>query len=143
VGHEGWWLDAGKKDDLSDANRRVLDEFTVRNIHGGVDQGSTITGRADVGSETTLERSVIRGLVVIGERCRIRGAFIGPYGAIGDDSVVNQTTSPQSVIIDHSHLAVADRLEDSVLGRGVTIRRSANGSKRLRVFVSDDPEITP
>jgi glucose-1-phosphate thymidylyltransferase len=142
VRHEGWWLDAGKKDDLLDANRAVLDEFTVRNVRGSVDEGSTVTGRVDVGSETIVERSVIRGPVVIGERCRIRGALIGPYTAIGDDSVINQTTIQHSVILDHCHLEDADRLEDSVLGRGVTIRRSANGPKALRVFVSDDSEIT-
>jgi NDP-sugar pyrophosphorylase family protein len=46
------------------------------------------------------------------------------------------------VILDHCHLEDADRPEDSVLGRGVTIRKSANGLKALRVFVSDDSEIS-
>lgn len=142
VRHEGWWLDAGKKDDLLDANRVVLDEFTVRDVRGRVDDDTAVTGRVEIGPGTTVERSAIRGPVVIGERCRIRGSFIGPYVTIGDDSVIDHTTIQHSVILDHGHLDHADRLEDSVLGRGVTIKTSANGRKALRLFVSDDSEIT-
>ncbi len=141
VRHEGWWLDAGKKDDLLDANRAVLDEFTVRDIRGHVDEASTVTGRVEIGPATTVERSVISGPVVIGERCRIRGACIGPHTAIGDDSVIDQTSIQHSVVLDHCHVEDVDRLEDSVLGRGVTIRKSASETKALRVFVSDDSEI--
>ncbi len=139
---EGWWLDAGKKDDLLEANRTVLDEFTVRGLHGSVDDASSITGRVEIGRATTVEESVIRGPVVIGERCRIRGAFIGPYTAIGDDTLIAHTSIQHSVVLDHCHLEGIDRLEDSVLGRGVMIRRSTNGPKALRVFVRDDSEIT-
>jgi glucose-1-phosphate thymidylyltransferase len=139
---EGWWLDAGKKDDLLEANRTVLDEFTVRAVRGSADAASSITGRVEIGQATTLEQSVVRGPAVIGERCRIRGAFIGPYTAIGDDSVIADTSIQNSVVLDHCHLEGIDRLEDSILGRGVAIRRSANAPQALRVFVSDDSEIT-
>jgi glucose-1-phosphate thymidylyltransferase len=139
---EGWWLDAGKKDDLLEANRAVLDEFTVRSVAGSVDAASSITGRVEISPGTTVEQSAIRGPVVIGERCRIRGAFIGPYTAIGDDTIVDNTSIQHSVVLDHCHLEGIDRLEDSILGRAVTIRRSANGPKALRVFVSDDSQIT-
>lgn len=138
---EGWWLDAGKKDDLLEANRTVLDAFTVRMVQGSVDEASTVTGRVAIGGGTTVEESVIRGPVVIGERCQIRGAFIGPYTAIGDDTVIDHTSIQHSVVLDHGHLEGIDRLEDSVLGRGVAIRRSVNGPKALRVFVSDDSQI--
>lgn len=138
----GWWLDAGKKDDLLEANRTVLDEFTVRAVRGSVDEASSITGRVEIGQATTLEQSVVRGPVVIGERCRIRGAFIGPYTAIGDDTVVAHTRVQHSVVLDRCRLEGIDRLEDSVLGRGVTVRRAANAPQALRVFVSDDSEIT-
>lgn len=114
----------------------------MRNVWGRVDEASTVTGRVDIGPGTTVDQSVIRGPVVIGERCRIRGAFIGPYTAIGDDTVIDQTTIQHSVILDHCHLERANRVEDSVLGRAVTIKKSTNGSKALRVFVSDDSEIT-
>ena len=139
---EGWWLDAGKKDDLLEANRAVLDEFTVRTVAGSVDAASSVTGRVEISPGTTVEQSAIRGPVVIGERCRIRGAFIGPYTAIGDDTIVENTSIQHSVVLDHCHLEGIDRLEDSILGRAVTIRRSANGPKALRVFVSDDSQIT-
>jgi glucose-1-phosphate thymidylyltransferase len=139
---EGWWLDAGKKDDLLEANRAVLDEFTVRNVLGTADARSAITGRVSIGEQTDVQGSVIRGPVVIGERCRIRDAFIGPYTAVGSDSTITQTSIQHSVVLDHCVLEGVDRLEDSVLGRGVTITRATNGPKALRVFVSDDSQIS-
>jgi len=139
---EGWWLDAGKKDDLLEANRAVLDEFTQRHVLGTVDAECVVTGRVEIGATTTVQRSVIRGPVVIGERCRVRGAFIGPYTAIGDDTTITETSIQHSVVLDHCHLEGIDRIEDSVLGRGVTIRRSTDGPRALRVFVSDDSQIS-
>ncbi|TMI77665.1 MAG: glucose-1-phosphate thymidylyltransferase, partial [Bacillati bacterium ANGP1] len=123
---EGWWLDAGKKDDLL----------------GTVDDPEAVTGRVEIGAMTTVERSVIRGPVVIGERCRVQGAFIGPYTAIGDDTTIAQTSIQHSVVLDHCRLDGVDRVEDSVLGRGVTITRATDGPKALRVFVSDDSQIS-
>ncbi|HKV45511.1 MAG TPA: glucose-1-phosphate thymidylyltransferase [bacterium] len=139
---EGWWLDAGKKDDLLEANRAVLDEFTRRSILGTVDDQCVITGRVEIGATTVVERSVIRGPVVIGDRCRVQGAFIGPYTAIGDDTTITQTSVQHSVVLDHCRLDGIDRLEDSVLGRGVTITRTTDGPRALRVFVSDDSQIS-
>jgi glucose-1-phosphate thymidylyltransferase len=139
---EGWWLDAGKKDDLLEANRAVLDEFTRREILGTVGDECTITGRVEIGRMTTVERSTIRGPAVIGERCRIEGAFIGPYSAIGDGTVVAESSIQHSVVLDGCRLEGIDRLEDSVLGRAVTITRATNGPKALRVFVSDDSKIS-
>src|SRR5207245_288067 len=133
---EGWWLDAGKKDDLLEANRAVLDEFTRRKILGTVDDQDAVTGRVEIGAMTTVERSVIRGPVVIGERCRVQGAFIGPYTAVGDDTTIAQTSIQHSVVLDHCRLDGVDRVEDRVPGRGVTITRAPDGPKALRSFVS-------
>ncbi|MGH2372912.1 MAG: glucose-1-phosphate thymidylyltransferase [bacterium] len=139
---DGWWLDTGKKDDLLEANRAVLDEIATRKIQGTVDEASVVTGRVEIGPGTTVERSVIRGPVVVGERCQIRDAFVGPYTAIGHDTVVAQVAVQHSVVLAHCQLVGIDRLEDSVLGRFVTIRRAENGPKALRVFISDHSEIT-
>jgi len=139
---EGWWLDTGKKDDLLEANSRVLDEFTVLQIQGHVDDRSTIAGRVQIGLASQVERSIIRGPAVIGERCRVQDAFIGPYTAVGDDSVVARASIQHSVVLDHCVIDGIERLEDSVLGRAVTITRGANEPKALRIFVSDDSQIS-
>jgi glucose-1-phosphate thymidylyltransferase len=138
---EGWWLDAGKKDDLLEANRAVLDEFTARRVLGTVDADCRLTGRVEIGAGTIVARSTIRGPVVIGERCRIEDAFIGPYTAIGSDTTITGANIQHCVILDRCRLDGIERLEDSVLGRGVMITRTANGPTALRVFVSDDSQI--
>ncbi len=45
--HEGWWIDTGKRSDMLDANRLVLEEIEHR-IDGFVDKDSQITGKVTV-----------------------------------------------------------------------------------------------
>ena len=62
--------------------------------------------------------------------------------SLGDGTVVAQSSIQHSVVLDGCRLEGIDRLEDSVLGRAVTITRATNGPKALRVFVSDDSKIS-
>src|SRR5689334_22708419 len=45
--HEGWWIDTGKKDDLLEANRLILDELTTA-VEGYVDRDSQLIGKVIV-----------------------------------------------------------------------------------------------
>jgi glucose-1-phosphate thymidylyltransferase len=139
---EGWWLDTGKKDDLLQANRIVLNEYLVPCVRGTVDGSSSLAGRVHVGAGTVVTGSVIRGPAIIGERCRIDASIVGPYTAIGSDSVITDASLEDAVILDHCHLDGIGPLQQSILGRGVRIRGSARGSQALRVFVADKSEIT-
>jgi len=56
----GWWLDTGKKDDLLEANRVVLDDYLKRAIKSEVDFQSQIIGLVEIRQGAIIENSFIR-----------------------------------------------------------------------------------
>ncbi|MCL6479193.1 MAG: glucose-1-phosphate thymidylyltransferase [Peptococcaceae bacterium] len=137
----GWWLDTGKKDDILEANRVVLDEYAVANNMGDIDENSVISGRVQISSNTKIIGSTIRGPVVIGENCVINNAFIGPYTAIGNNTTLNEVAVEHSVILDNCRIDCAARLEDSLIGTGAKVAKRNSNLKSLRLFLGDDAEV--
>lgn len=138
---KGWWLDTGKKDDLLEANRVVLDEMATREIRGEADEESKLLGRISLAQGARVERSTIRGPVIIGEGTVIRGSFIGPYTSIGKNCVIENSALEHSVILDGVRLANIERLEDSVVGRNAMVISGRQNSKALRLMIGDDAEV--
>lgn len=138
----GWWLDTGKKDDILEANRVVLDEYTVRDITGTVDEKSQIVGRVVIGAGSVVENSTIRGPVVIGKGVRVHNSFIGPYTAVADNSELVDVSVEHSVILENCFLSGIEHLEDSLIGQNAKVVKSANHRRALRLFVGDDAEVT-
>jgi glucose-1-phosphate thymidylyltransferase len=134
----GWWLDTGKKDDLLEANRVVLDDLLQRDIRGHVDSRSRIVGRVEVREGATIENSTVRGPVSIAERCVIRNAFIGPFTSIGEDTVVEDSSVEHSVVLENSRICRIERLEDSLIGKGVELRKADDRFKAVKLFVGCD-----
>ncbi len=62
---QGWWKDTGKLEDMLEANRLILDTIE-RRVEGSVDAESRIEGKVIIDAGAVVERSVIRGPVVIG-----------------------------------------------------------------------------
>ncbi len=138
---EGWWLDTGKKDDLLEANRVVLDDFLRRDVKGEVDSQSQIVGRVEIRQGAKVENSTLRGPISIAEGCRIRNSFIGPFTSIGAKTVIENSSIEHSVILGNCHILKIERLADSVIGRGTEVAKQEQGFKALRLFIGDDARV--
>ena len=136
-----WWLDTGKKDDLLEANRVVLDEWIQRDLQGDIGVESRIVGRVRIEAGAHITRSTIRGPAVIGRGTTITDAFIGPYTSIGNDCTIASTALEHCVIMNAVSIEGVDRLEDSILGRHATVRQLAGKHHALRLMIGDDAEV--
>lgn len=136
-----WWLDTGKKDDLLEANRVVLDEFATRAIHGEVAPDSKVYGRVTIGQGARISGSTIRGPVIIGENTRIEDSFIGPFSSIGSGCLVANSTIEHTVLLDGAQVLGVARLDDSVLGKQAVVRTHGAGNPSLRLMLGDDSEV--
>jgi len=138
---KGWWLDTGKKDDLLEANRVVLDELVTRSVQGKVDENSQVVGRVSLAQGASVEASCIRGPAVIGAGTAVRCAFVGPYTSIGQNCVIQDAAVEHAVVLDGAKVMGVERLEDSVIGRNALIACREHRTKAVRLMVGDDAEV--
>jgi glucose-1-phosphate thymidylyltransferase len=138
----GWWLDTGKKDDLLEANRILLDtclQTTSPKVEGS---GNHISGRVQIGEATKIVNSVIRGPVVIGDHCHIENCFIGPYSSISDQVTLINTEIDHSVVLCGARIEdITCRIVDSVIGQRAHLKTTPQRPKALRFLVGDDSQI--
>jgi len=135
---DAWWLDTGKKDDMLLANDTVLDDWLERSVEGSVDEASELVGRVRVEPGAVIERSKIRGPVVIGRDARIVDAQIGPFTSIGDGVTIERSRVDHSVVMEGSSVIDTPRLEDSLIGKRVEVRPSPALHGALSLMVGDD-----
>ncbi len=139
----GWWLDTGKKDDLLEANRIILDEYvTEPRILGEVDEQSTVSGRVVIGEGSQLKNCTVRGPVVIGNNCTLENCFVGSYTSIADGSTLLDVEIDHSVVLEGAMIAgIQRRIVDSLIGARATLTITAHRPKALRFMVGDDSKI--
>jgi glucose-1-phosphate thymidylyltransferase len=128
-----WWLDTGKKDDLLLANDTVLDDWLEPACEGELDAASRVSGRVRIGRGSKVERSTIRGPVILGEGVHIVDSRIGPFTSIGDRVTISRSTVEHSVLLPD-----IARLEDSLIGRRVVVRPGVSRHGSLSLMVGDD-----
>jgi glucose-1-phosphate thymidylyltransferase len=119
---EGWWKDTGRPEDVIDLNRLVLDSAENGDIHGNIDKESSVVGRVILDDSVVVERSIIRGPVIIGAGARITNAYIGPYTSIGEGCVIDSSEVEHSVIMEGSTIrGIRTRIESSLIGKNVEL----------------------
>ncbi len=139
--HRGWWIDTGKRSDMLDANRLVLEEIEHR-LDGFVDKDSQVTGKVTVEQGAEVINSVIRGPAIIGEHARIVNSYVGPFTAIYHHTEIEDSEIEHSIVLENSSIvSIPYRIEDSLIGRNVKIHRSPIKPKAYKLMLGDNSDV--
>jgi glucose-1-phosphate thymidylyltransferase len=139
--HQGWWIDTGKKDDLLEANRLVLEEMSG-SVQGYVDRDSQLIGKVIVEAGAEIINSTIRGPAIIGEKTRILNSYVGPFTSIYHNCLIEESEVEHSIVLEHSTIrGLPSRLEDSLIGRNVEVSRSPLKPKAYRLMLGDNSSV--
>jgi glucose-1-phosphate thymidylyltransferase len=137
----GWWKDTGRLEDMLEANRLILDNLVGSQEGELID--SQVDGRVSIAAGARLERTTVRGPAVIGAGAQLKDCYIGPYTAIGEGCTVSGAEVEHSILLAGSSVCDLDgRMESSLLGRNVTVRRGERQPKAYRFMVGDNSDIS-
>ncbi len=137
----GWWKDTGRLEDMLEANRLILDNLVGSQEGELID--SQVDGRVAIAPGARLERTTVRGPAIIGADARLIDCYIGPYTAIGEGCTVSGAEVEHSILLAGSSVCDLDgRMESSLLGRNVTVRRGERQPKAYRFMVGDNSDIS-
>jgi glucose-1-phosphate thymidylyltransferase len=137
----GWWKDTGRLDDMLEANRLILDNLT-ESVQGEL-LDSQVDGRVVIEEGARLERTTVRGPAIVGAGAQLRDCYVGPYTAIGQNCRISDAEVEHSIMLEGSSVCDLDgRMESSLLGRNVTVRRGDRQPRAYRFMVGDNSDIS-
>jgi glucose-1-phosphate thymidylyltransferase len=85
----------------------------------------------------------VRGPAVIGAGASLTDCYIGPYTAVGENCVVSNSEVEHSILLAGSQVTdLGGRMESSLLGRNVTVRRGERQPRAYRFMVGDNSDIS-
>lgn len=139
--HRGWWIDTGRPGDMLEANDLVLEELDYR-IDGYVDRDSKVGRRVTVEKGAEIINSVVRGPSIIGEDTRIINSYIGPFTSIYHHVTVEDSEIEHSMVLEYSHIIdINARIQDSLIGRYASIKRSPIKPKSHKLTLGDHSQV--
>jgi glucose-1-phosphate thymidylyltransferase len=138
---EGWWKDTGRLEDMLDANRLLLDGLSA-SCAGTVNPGSRVIGKVVIEAGAEIIDSTVRGPAIIGQRSRILNSYVGPFTSIHHGVEIRNSEIEHSIVLENSKiLDVSVRIEDSLIGKDVVVRRTTTMPKALRFMLGDHSEV--
>jgi glucose-1-phosphate thymidylyltransferase len=138
--HTGWWLDTGKKDDMLEANRVLLDSLE-RRIDGEVDEASQIEGKVIIEAGAKVVRSRIRGPVILGEQATVVDSYIGPFTAVGNGCMIESSEIDHSIMLTGARIIGVSRVTDSILGRESEVVLDSSTPRAYRFLIGDQSSV--
>ena len=117
------WKDTGRKPELLDANKAILEE----------------AGGNDVAKGVQVINSIIHSPCVIGSGCKISNSEIGPFVSIGKNCTMEGVKISNSIVCESSIIHFSEPIGNSIIGRKCRLLKS--GSPILSVNIGDHSEI--
>lgn len=136
----GWWKDTGKIEDLLEANRIILDGLEPSK-KGRVDSGSKLYGKVIIEKGAFVSNSVIRGPAIIGPGAKIVNSYIGPFTSISGGVSVRNSEIEHSMVLDNSRIENISRIEDSLIGKNVTVSKYPHKPSAYRFMLGDSSQV--
>jgi glucose-1-phosphate thymidylyltransferase len=136
----GWWKDTGKLEDMLEANSIILETFSFQN-NGKIDSASKVEGKVVIEKGAIVEGSSIRGPAIIGENARIINSYIGPYTSVYYGTHIESSEIEHSIILENSRIIDIKRIEDSLIGQNVEVKKSHSRPQAYRIMVGDSSKI--
>ena len=139
---EDYWIDTGRMGDILDANRLVLETLTPA-VYGEVDDQSRLTGRVVVEPGARIVRSVIEGPAIIGRETVVERSYVGPFTSIYHSCRISDAELSGSVVLERTWIEGPHdrRIEGSLIGRDVHVRRSDGRPRAYRLVLGDHSEV--
>jgi glucose-1-phosphate thymidylyltransferase len=86
--------------------------------------------------------SVVRGPTIIGERTRVVNSYVGPFTSIYHDVVIEDSEIERAIVLENSYISdIPARIQDSIIGRNVTLARSAIKPKAYKFTLGDHSQV--
>ena len=139
---DGWWKDTGKLEDMLEANRLILDTLE-RRVDGYVDAESRIEGKVVI--ETGRGHRATPSSAGPRSSAHGRGSSTptsGPFTSIMNDVEIRDSEIEHSIVLEGSVISdLANRVEDSLIGRNVKIYRLPVKPSAYRFMLGDNSEV--
>jgi glucose-1-phosphate thymidylyltransferase len=137
----GYWKDTGRLQDMLECNRKVLEGVEPSNA-GTVDDHSTLVGRVIVQEGASIVRSTVRGPAIIGRGTEVVDSYIGPFTSIYHGCRIDRTEIEHSIVLEDCVITGVGRIEDSLLGKSVTVSVSDLQPRAHRLMLGDHSLVT-
>ena len=139
--HTGWWIDTGRPNEMLLANDLVLEELD-HCINGDVDADSDVGHRVTIEKGAQIINSVIRGPAIIGENTRIINSYVGPFTSIYHHVTIEDAEIEHSIVLENSEICdIEGRIQDSLIGRNVSIKRSPKKPTSHKFILGDNSRL--
>ena len=132
----GYWKDTGNVTDMLEVNRLVLETVESRQ-DGTTGPGCEIIGRVVIEAGAHVSGSRIVGPAIIGAGTKISGSYIGPFTAVGQDCVIEDSEIEYSILLRGASIQGVRRVQASLIGHEAEVRRAPRVPKVHRLVLGD------